>query len=491
MKIAVLHASYEGSNSPMKGMDPAYDPTPYLPEHPHEHLWIAKATAIRQIVELSQQGFDVAINLCDGAWDEDRAGIEVVQTLERLEVPFTGAGAGFYDPSRLAMKMVCHSSGVGFPAFVVARREADVARALDTLRFPMIVKHLNSYSSVGMTRDSRVTDAAGLRREVVRLVAAYGGALIEEFIEGREFTVLVTEPRDGEHEPLALQPVEFLFPPGETFKHFDLKWVDYQQMQTQVVDDPTLDRELREASAKVFAGLNGSGYGRCDIRVDAEGRISVLEINPNCAVFYPAGEFGSADFILANDPLGHRGFLEHLLRCAVRRRDRQRGCCEISFERSSGFGLTATRPIRTGEVVLRLEEQPHTLVSRRQVEQQWNGVKRGWFGAYCWPLSHGVHAMWSQQPEEWRPLNHSCDPNTWLDGLNLVARRDIAAGEPLTVEYATFCGPEMRPFECQCGSTSCRGTIRPEDSRLPQIRERFQGHASDFIQSLWLAAERQ
>ena len=48
-------------------------------------------TTLARVKELVAEGFDVFFNLCDGAADEDRPGIEVVQTLEELGVPFTGA----------------------------------------------------------------------------------------------------------------------------------------------------------------------------------------------------------------------------------------------------------------------------------------------------------------------------------------------------------------------------------------------------------------
>jgi hypothetical protein len=60
-----------------------------------------KATAVQQLGALRHEDFDVFVNLCDGAWDEDRAGIEVVQTLERFNLAFTGAGSAFYEASAL------------------------------------------------------------------------------------------------------------------------------------------------------------------------------------------------------------------------------------------------------------------------------------------------------------------------------------------------------------------------------------------------------
>ena len=484
MKIAILHPSSADSLTPFKDLDPPRVPDHYVPEHEYVDFQIRKASAVRQVSNIARMGFDAAINLCDGAWDEDRPGIEVTQALERAGMAFTGAGSSFYDPSREAMKMACHSVGVKFPAYVLARH-VDDAGAAGRLRFPLIVKHPQSYSSIGLTRHSRVMNAHELFRETARMVEAYGGALIEEFIEGREFTALVAEPRDDGEAAWVLDPIEFVFPEGESFKHFDLKWKDFSRMQTRHVADTSLAQRLRTVSALTFAALAGSGFGRCDLRMDTDGDIYLLEINPNCAVFYPEGEHGSADLILASDPAGHRGFLEHLLRCALRRRDLATKPWELRFVRDRGFGMVATCEIGAGSIIERYEARSHVLVSRRQVERQWKGLYQQWFQQYAWPLSSDIYVTWSDNPEEWRPINHACDPNTWLDGLDLVARREVAAGEELTVDYATFSGPMMSPFECQCGSPHCRKIIAGSDHLLPEIRERYGNHVSDFVRTAW------
>lgn len=481
MKIAVLHPSTVGSSSPFRDLDPDRNPAPYLPQHACETFSIVKATAVAQVIQVARRPFDVVVNLCDGAWDEDRPGIEVVQALERLEVAFTGAGSAFYEPTREAMKMAWHSAGLGVPAYALARGAGEAAAAAGHLRFPLIVKHPSSYSSVGMSRASKVMETGALEREVARMVEAYGAALIEEFIEGREFTILVAEPRAGEERPWVFRPVEYRFPPGESFKHFDLKWRDFGSMEARPVTDPELDSRLRDAAGTAFSTLNGSGYARCDLRMDASGSIYLLEINPNCGVFYPAGQYGGADVILAHDPAGHRGFLDHLLDCAVRRRERARRCWRLHFDRDSGFGMRAARAVLAGELVETYEERPHVLVSRRRVERAWDPLRRRWFDQYGWPLTDDVYVIWSDDPANWRPINHSCDPNTWLDGLDLVARRHIALGEALTIDYATFCGPGMEPFPCRCGAADCRGVIRGDDHRLAALRTRYGEHVSDYV----------
>ncbi len=312
--------------APGDGDDYDYDcdPTVHLPEHDCETHLIAKATADRQVRALALRGFDVFINLCDGARDEDSAGIEVVRALERRGAAYTGADPGFYEPSREAMKRACRRRGVATPRSAFGTELEAVVRAAGSLRFPLIVKHPSSYASVGLTRDSRVHDREALRVQVARTLALFGAALVEEFIEGREFTVLVAEdPRDP-RTPIAFVPVEFAFPAGECFKHHDLKWLDYRSMTWSAVQDPALALRLQDMSREQFVGLGGCGYGRCDIRMAADGELYMLEINPNCGIFYPPGEPGSADVILARDPAGHRGFLDLIIASALKRQRARR-----------------------------------------------------------------------------------------------------------------------------------------------------------------------
>ena len=59
---------------------------------------------------------------------------------------------------------------------------------------------------------------------------------------------------------------------------------------------------------------------RCDYRMSADGTIYMLEINPNCGIFYSPEEPGSADFSLINDPVyNHQKFLKLIVRSAQKR----------------------------------------------------------------------------------------------------------------------------------------------------------------------------
>jgi D-alanine-D-alanine ligase len=151
-------------------------------------------------------------------------------------------------------------------------------------------------------------------------IEQFGRALLEEFIEGREFTCLIAENPDDPNNPITFKPVEFIFPEGESFKHYNMKWVEYEKMNVAPVNDPRIEKVLRDQTTRLFKAMNGNGYARCDYRMGADGTIYMLEINPNCGIFYSPEEPGSADFSLINDPVwNHQKFLKLIIRSAQKR----------------------------------------------------------------------------------------------------------------------------------------------------------------------------
>lgn len=456
------------------------DPRPFLPDAEWTLWTLPKDVAVAEVIQAVSWEFDLYFNLCDGAWDEGRVGIEVVHTLESLNVPFTGADSGFFEPSRETMKRVCRAWGIDTPGYVIARTDEDVQRAIDHLRFPIIVKHPQSYASFGITRNSRVTDAKALRVLARKFIDENGAALIEEFIDGQEATVLVVENAEDPTQPYSYRPIMYRFPEGESFKHYDLKWVDFHGLSAYPVENPELDMVLRRMSSDFFQGIHGASYGRCDIRIDREGRPFMLEINPNCGVYYPVTDPGSADLILMDDPEGHAGFTRRIVEAAFARHRRRQRPWQVLPRVSQDYGAFATRDIAQGETIIEWEGRAHHLVTRSRVERMWDGRHRDWFARYAWPLTDEIWVTWSDDPREWCPVNHGCDPNAWLSGLDVVARRPIARGEEIVLDYATFYDERMPPFSCACGAEQCRGVVRGDDYLLGEV-SRYEGHFSDHI----------
>lgn len=457
------------------------DPRPYLPDADWTLLVLEKETAVRQVSTAALKEYDLFFNLCDGAWDEETPGVEVVHTLERLELPFTGATSAFYEPTREAMKRVCRAWGIDTPAYAFVRSASDIIEAAERLRFPLFVKHPSSYASIGLTRDSRVETPQALAIQAALMIEEFGGALVEEFVDGDEYTVLVAENAEDPQNPISYQSVEYHFPEGESFKHSDLKWVDYETMVTSPVRDRGLDRRLRAASARFFWGLNGAGYGRCDIRVDADGRIFMLEINANCGVYFKPEDAGSADFCLLNDPRGHEGFTRAVVAAALARHKRRVRRWKVT-PRNGAYSLVARRDIAEGELILGFEGEAHTVASLSHIERSWGPEEQRWFWEYAWPLTDELWVTWSRDPDDWTPINHACEPNAWFEGLDVVARRPLAKGEEITLDYATFYNERMTSFECVCGAPECRGTIRGRDY-LEGFVSRYGDHVSDYVRT--------
>ncbi|MBV6396185.1 MAG: D-alanine--D-alanine ligase [Anaerolineales bacterium] len=301
----------------------------YSPElHLKHHEWKmynVKLPAYEFIRGIAmRETYDVFLNLCDGAEDEaDRPGMDVVQALETLNLPFTGADSGFYAPTREGMQALAVKKGIGFARGIqVFENENVVAKvAAAGFRYPMIVKHHDSYASAGMTRDNRVENSKQLKSQFQKMASHYGSARIEEFIEGREFTCLVADNPDDLDEPYVYQPVEILFQQGETFKHWAMKFdADASaDMDLEFVSESGLARRIKNMTKKMYLAMGGTGYGRADIRMDRDGSLFMLEMNPSPSVLNMEDDFTSADYMMQEDPGGTEGFLDRIFRSAILR----------------------------------------------------------------------------------------------------------------------------------------------------------------------------
>ncbi len=454
MKVCVLQPDYRDSKVDYRHYDPPRDLSALLPGDRVDHLFLQKATTYRQLREAGRAGYDIFVNLCEGYLDWDVPSIDVIWSLDRLDLPYTGSSARLYDPSKELMKYVAHTRRVAYPKF-----ECSAERALERLAFPMFVKPTHAGDSLGIDADSLCRTPEQVRAKVSAIEGEYGSAMIEEFVEGREFTVLVAENPGNRFEPLTFQPIEFLFPQGESFKTYALKVQAHHPESNVPVENRELANRLREAARTIFAGFEGEGYARLDFRMDAEG-IWFLDINFACSVFYPPGFEGSADYILRCDPIGHSGFLRHVIASGIARHRCKRRRYVRGANGIAGFGIYATCDLREGEIVFRGEERTTRLASRSHILGTWPPDQVEVFRQYATIVGNDVFMLWDEDPREWAPQNHSCFPNTGYSGLNLIALRDIGAGEELTIDYGGFANPHAAPFACSCGSQNCRGTIR-------------------------------
>ena len=471
-RVCILQPSYKDSTATYQEYDPPRDLSRLLPGAEVVHAYLAKATAYRQLKQLKREGFDIFVNLCESYLDWDTPSVDVIHSLLDLGLPFTGATPELYDPSKELMKFVAWYAGVATPEFAVIDNAADAVQAAQTLGFPVFVKPNRGGDSLGVDAASLCRTAAELHRKVTSLIGEFDSVILDKYIEGREFSVLVAAPTDPRDEPLTFRAIEFVFPPGELFKTYDLKITQFHPECNIPCQDENLDRHLREAASRIFIQFNGAGYCRMDFRVGKDGVPYFLDANFACSIFYGDGFYGTADYILQHDGFGQQRFLRHIIDEGKARFQRSQRAYRVRRNAISGYGICASRAIRAGEIVFHGEERAQRIVTRRHVTATWKAQDIEVFRRYAYPMSAETFVLWDREPSSWAPQNHSCSPNTAYAGLDVVALRDIAHGEELTLDYERFCNENMEPFECSCGSPACRGFIHGTPGNSVDFRER-------------------
>lgn len=471
MKVCVLQPDYSTSAVDYQQYDPPRDLAPLLPGDDVHHVFLNKLTTHRQLRELARGGYDIFVNLCEGYPDWEVPGIDVIHVLERLGLPYTGPTPLLFDLPKPLMKYAAYTAGVHTPAHAVATRLDGLDRAVAGLQWPLFVKPAHAGDSLGVHAANLVHDPAALRGVVDAIVGEFGEALIEEYVDGREFTVLVLGAVEEGGEPTALAPVEYCFPPGPRFKTYAHKTSALHPEANVAVQEESLASRLRDAAVRIFRTLGGMGYARLDFRMNDAGDLHFLEINFTCSVFYRDGWEGSADFILAVDGLGQSGFARHIIAEGMARHRRRTPPYDMRGSPVAGYGIFATRALAEGEVVFRGEGRAQRIITARRAAT-WSEADRADFRRYAYPLSEEVFVLWDLDPTRWAPQNHSCEPNTAFDGLDVVAVRPIAPDEELTLDYATIMNEAGEPFDCRCGLAGCRGRIVGMAGNSVTARER-------------------
>lgn len=225
---------------------------------------------------------DIVFNMCEGLRGDSRES-QIPAILEMLGIPYTGSGVLSLAISldKTAAKKMFQFHGVPTPAF----RSFAPGEPVDWsgLRFPLFVKPALEGSSMGVSPKSKVNNPAELLEQVRHVHEWYRQpALVEEFIDGREFTVGLV----GNETPFVFPVIEINFalvPPdhGNVYSYqFKKEWDADEFYLCPAPVDSSLEALLKKTAVDAFRALGCRDVGRADIRLGADGVPYVLEVNP-------------------------------------------------------------------------------------------------------------------------------------------------------------------------------------------------------------------
>ena len=261
---------------------------------------------------------DLVFNLFEGFCGYPETEAMVPEVLAELGIPCTGCPSSVL---RLALdkakvKIILKAAGIHTPDFQLLNPQT---LNMFQLGYPCIVKPRGEDASHGLSPESVVNDFAALERQVALVSDSYGGgALVEKFIDGREFNATVLG--NSECAVLPVSEIAYSLPPGMSrILSFAAKWEPnslYFQGTQAICPAKVRDEERRriaETASAAFRILGGKGYARVDMRMDQEEQLNVIEVNPNPDISTGSGAVRQAEAA----GMTYTKFVERILQLAL------------------------------------------------------------------------------------------------------------------------------------------------------------------------------
>lgn len=212
----------------------------------------------------------------------------VVSYLELLRQPYTGCNPRglLLSHDKALCKYILSNHRIRTPKFVVYEK-GHAVKPTKRLRYPLLVKSVSDDASLGIAQASLVHSDEKLKDRVAFIHEnVKADALVEEYIEGRELYVGLMGNQRLQHFPIW----ELLFTKADDkplIATAKVKWDSEYQKKLGVETRACTDLPDGVAAATIkqcrrtYRALSLSGCARVDLRLAEDGRVYVLEANPN------------------------------------------------------------------------------------------------------------------------------------------------------------------------------------------------------------------
>lgn len=246
----------------------------------------------------------------------------VVSYLELLHVPYTGCnprGLMLARDKALTKKVLSYHR-IPYPDFMVVPQGRSAKRPKE-LTFPLIVKSVSEEASLGISQASIVEDDEKLKERIAFIHQSVGtGALVERYIEGREFYVGILGNGQLQVLPVWELMMDKLPEDARRIATQRVKWSRKYQDKYGITSQEAKNlpdgkaEEIQHLAKRVYRALGLSGYARIDVRMDAEGTVYVLEANPNPQIAHEEDFADSAE----KADYSYKDLLQELLNVGLR-----------------------------------------------------------------------------------------------------------------------------------------------------------------------------
>jgi D-alanine-D-alanine ligase len=243
---------------------------------------------------------ELIFNLMETFGDSQLGAVGLAGLLDLLGLPYTGGGPGeiYIQEDKALTKKLLAFDGIRYPEYAVFSPDADLETG-GQLRMPLFVKPLRMDASIGINGQSLVRSTHELMERVLDIHRRVNdAALVEEYVEGREFYVGVL----GNGTPQVFPPIEMDFsglPDGvprvlDAKAKWDEKSPQYKGTRAVVAELPDeLRARLQKVALDAYRALRVRDYGRIDMRLTETGDVYVIEVNASCYL-EQSGEFVTA-----------------------------------------------------------------------------------------------------------------------------------------------------------------------------------------------------
>src|SRR5687767_15808003 len=254
----------------------------------HEPVMYELDGTQKSLLGLAKVECDLVFNLAESFADDDTADFKITAFLDLLGRKYTGAGTNglMLAQDKAVAKKIFAFHGIHTPTFAKCfRGRLDFSH---DLQFPVIMKPAREDGSIGIEFSAVVNSIRELMERMDWLHSNFDSpVLIEEYIEGREMYVGVI----GNEKPEALRVIELdlsKLPEGTPrIAAAEVKWGKgtkaYRDTKSAVATDlpEEIVQVLNQTAVAAFQALELRDYGRVDMRLQADGRVQVIEVNPN------------------------------------------------------------------------------------------------------------------------------------------------------------------------------------------------------------------